>query len=209
MRQSATLRLLGRSLLLFCLVNLTFAASAFGAETTLIPADFMGPAPGTVYHYSFQFTPATMTLTGVCKDAKGGCLIKEEMITAIPDIGVRKDVREYIQYTDGSRVMEAPLSSGGSIPPLISLDTGRKQWGNPATRMDTGKRIVTDCTIVSIEKYELFGEIRTVLTVGGEYCMPRKYASGIGLIQEADMHLIRIECTANTPRTGETKGIER
>ncbi len=89
--------------------------------------------------------------------------------------------------------MEAPLSKGGSIPPLIRLDVDGAQWGIPVTLVNTGEQVSTDCNIVSVKKQKLFGKTRTVLTVKGKYCVPRKYASGIGLIEEADMRLTRIE----------------
>ncbi|WP_272698703.1 hypothetical protein [Desulfovibrio sp. Fe33] len=135
----------------------------------------------------------TLTLTGIRKDDKGGCLVKEEVTATIPDAGVQKTVREYIQYIDGTRLMEAPLSKGGSIPPLIRLDVDGAQWGIPVTLVNTGEQVSTDCNIVSVKKQKLFGKTRTVLTVKGKYCVPRKYASGIGLIEEADMRLTRIE----------------
>jgi hypothetical protein len=161
----------------------------------LPPTDFMGPPPGVVYRYLFQFSPITLTLTGISRDDKGRCLVREETTATIPDVGVKKDVREYLQYIDGSRVMEAPLSKGGSIPPLIRLDLGGAQWGIPVTLINTGEQIITECNIISVKKQKLFGKTRTVLTVRGKYCVPRKYASGIGLIEEADMRLTCIERT--------------
>ena len=162
----------------------------------LLPTDFMGPPPGVVYHYSFTFSDAVLTVTGIGKDGKGGCLMREEMTTTTRDSAVKKDIREYIQYVDGPRLMVAPLPKAGSIPALICLDLSGNRWGFPLTQVDTGKQISADCSIMTIETHQLFGMMRTVLTVGGKYCMPRKYASGIGLIEEADMHLTRIQrCT--------------
>ena len=62
-----------------------------------------------------------------------------------------------------------------------------------SSSVETRTATTSQCNIKKRSEQKIFGEERVVLEISGEYCVPRKYASGIGLIDYAGFKLVRIE----------------
>lgn len=202
-----TKRVTGASSLIFgvvCLLCILTGQSTF-AETLLFPEDFIGPLPGVTYLYE-QPGGNGIELRGLTRDEDGALLIEESFITIQHESELKKVstydlMKVYGMTIDGKdRVLKREFSNDGSIHYSVELDTRQPVWGNPfimkkqgSAELKDGKKMTSKCRIVKQSRQFLFGRERTVLEVSGEYCTPRTYASGIGLIDINGIKLKQIK----------------
>ncbi len=199
-RDTSLLRV-NKIFLLFVMVVLFMATNCLAAGNTLTPEMFMGPEPGTIYYYKDEYSERTMILAGIRYDMKGNLHVKEVITSplgAVPFKGSQVEESRYVFSIVGNRLTRQISPEFGGVFVETYLDTGGEGWSFPVTLHKTGEKVKTVCNIVSKTEQMIFGEIRTILEVRGKLCVPCKYASGIGLIEEAGMQLIKIEKQGST-----------
>lgn len=180
--------------LVACCLFFLCAPKLARGQSQLSPADFIGPAPGYVYYYETKHGQK-MSMHGLTWDRDGSALVEETFF--FPDemksggMCVDQLSKTHGLHAEGNRLMRKGfgLSKDGWS---IELDLEAPVWGNPFTG-PKGEKGVSQCRTVNLGKQHLFGKQRTVLEVVGEYCVSKKYASGIGLIEYTGFQLIRIE----------------
>ena len=182
--------------LVVCTVGCAAGSAALKAKT------FLGPAPGVRYFYE-DAAGAVMVLEGLAWEGEGTLLIEQMTIfptsTMCLDICDESVTEAHEVHVDGERLMRREFPLNGPVVDKTLFDLGERAWSNPVALLlkeKDGNRLThgrSRCRLNEIPSQVLFGKQRTVLQVQGEHCVFRKYASGIGLIQEAGMKLTRIE----------------
>jgi len=180
-----------RKFLLIFLVCLTSYSICHAGSS---PKDFLGPLPDYVYYYQTEHGQK-MTLHGLTWDHEGAIVVEQTTFfpddPALADNCVDQLSTVYVLYADGGRLMWKGfgLVQNGY---KVQFDLENPIWDNPLRGPD-GEKVPSECRIVETSRQQLFGKERTVIEVAGEFCLPRVYASGIGLIDYAGFRLIRIE----------------
>lgn len=142
-----------------------------------------------------------MEIRGLTYDQEGALLIEEKTkfptLWAALNAGCTTEISTiYGISASGGRILKKGFPLNGMTGYHTDIDLEEPVWGEEVTvagAVGDGKKTTTQCSIAKRSKQKLFGKERTVLEVSGEYCIPRKYASGIGLIDYAGFKLVRIE----------------
>ena len=166
------------------------------AQENIVPADFIGPKPGYWYYYEGAGGLA-MRKGGLTWDKEEALIVESTMVFPIkvkPESLCINELGEvYGIMADGARLLTKKWGADSGPVRLVEFDTQESSWGRMVT-LPTKKKVMSKCIILSTYKKFLFGKERTVIEVGGDYCIPRTYASGIGLIRfNNDLQLVRIE----------------
>ncbi len=157
--------------------------------------DFLGPLPGVRYFYEGP-GGGKMELRGLAWEQDGTLLLEELNIFPIVPKPESLCVNLLTGFYGLSIANNCLLKKGfplnGERGFSTLLDFEKKVWGNPFRRGD-GPLMKSQCRVLSRTQQHLFGKTRTVIEVGGDYCPPSKYASGIGMIEFIGFHLVNIE----------------
>lgn len=182
--------------ILICLLSFTICHAGSS------PEDFLGPAPDYVFYYKTEHGQE-MTLHGRAWTRDNGLMVEETSFSPVREqldsYCINHLTNLYVLYADGNRLTQKLFGISQNSDKTL-LDLKSPFWGNPFTWMPTssgkvsdGIKSVSKCRIVERPRQVLFGKERTVISVAGDFCPARTYASGIGMIDFIGFKLIRIE----------------
>lgn len=185
-----------KNILFYLAVYLFVVPSGAFAQENIAPVDFIGPKPGYWYYYEGA-GGLTMRKGGLTWDKEDALIVESTITFPIKEKPAGLCINElsevYGIMADGARLLTKNWGENSGPVRLVEFDTQKPTWGRMVT-LPTKKKVMSKCKILSTYKKFLFGKERTVIEVGGDYCPPRTYASGIGLIQfNNDLQLVRIE----------------
>ncbi len=196
-------QLVGLPMVFSCLAVLALPVAAVSEESTEA-ATYLGPAPGVRLFYEAE-NGQKMEIRGLTYDQDGALLIEERstltMLRTAFNAGCSTEMTTvYGLSTNGSKIIRKDFPLHGMTGYHTDLDLGGAVWGEEvhlvergSRSTDKGKKTTAQCSISKRSKQKFFGKERTVIEVSGEYCVPRTYASGIGIIDYAGFRLVRIE----------------
>lgn len=165
---------------------------------------YLGPFPGVRFLYETD-AGQKMEIRGLTYAQDGALLIEEKTVFPRPQGAVTTGCMTelttiYGISASGSKLLKKGFPLNGMTGYHTDLDLEEPVWGEDVFLLEHGSRSVgqgrktnAQCSITKQSKQKLFGKERTVIEVSGEYCVSRKYASGIGLIDYAGFRLVRIE----------------
>ncbi|WFS63390.1 hypothetical protein LF599_04285 [Pseudodesulfovibrio thermohalotolerans] len=200
-------RLGGWILVLSSLLLLVYPIAA-ASEGNIDAAVYLGPLPGIRFFYETD-GGQKMELRGLTYDQEGALLIEEKSLFptrwAAFNAGCTTELSTiYGVLSNGSKLLKKGFPLNGMTGYETDLDLEEPAWGIEITLAElgtkysgAGKKTTSRCSITKRSKQKLFGKERTIIEVSGAYCIPRKYASGIGLIEYAGFKLVRIEDHGN------------
>lgn len=191
-------------LVLSYLIVLSFPIVATSGEDTDAAA-YLGPAPGVRFFYEAD-NGQKIEIRGLTYAQDGALLIEKKLIFPKRSIdftaGCTTEVTTiHALSASGNTILKKSFPLNGMTKYHTDLDLVEHAWGEDVVLTKSGssyaigqeKKTASQCSITKRSKQKLFGKERTVIEVSGQYCVPRKYASGIGIIDYAGFKLVRIE----------------